>query len=67
MPQFTKPRDGAIRVNDAEYDGIVIEMFGFWQSGEGWAVPAWEEMGRADLAGPFSNHAAAQRAILGAI
>lgn len=59
-----KPRDGAIRANDTEYDGdIVVEMFGFWQSGEGWAVPAWEEMGRADLAGPFASIDAAKRAI----
>lgn len=60
-----KPRDGALRANATDYDGeIVIERFGYWQGAEPhWAVPAWEEEGRAELAGPFSSLASAERAI----
>ena len=57
-------RDGAIRVNDTEYDGIVIELLANWTGREPtWAVPPWEEWSRPDLAGPFATRADAERAI----
>lgn len=58
-----------IRVCDArEYDmpcGFVVEQKRYWGglSEETWAIPDWEEMGMADLCGPFKTRAEAQRAI----
>ena len=58
-----------IRIEDAkEYgflDGFVIEQFRQWNGDEheSWAIPAWEEMGFADLDGVFPTQAAAKAAM----
>lgn len=53
-------RYGDIRANDTDYDGIVVvEMF----YGDRWAVPAWEEKGEPDFAGPFDSICAAQKIV----
>lgn len=57
---------GAIAVNTADYeDRIVIECFDYhgsdhWAS---WAVPAWDEQGAPELAGPFSTAEEADEAL----
>lgn len=63
--QTTQPRQGDIRANATDYDGeIVVEMFGYYgMSGRGWHVPAWDERGEPDLAGPFASVADAERAV----
>lgn len=58
------PRQGALRVNAYDYDGIVVEQLGYWNGQElHWAVPAWDERGQPELGGPFEDAASAQRAI----
>ena len=59
---------GALQVNAADYGAaIVIERFSYWGTPDPqWAVPAWEEWGRPDLAGPFATVAQAQSALLAA-
>jgi len=58
------PRDGDLRVNAFDYDEIVVEMLGYWNGPVlGWAVPAWEEWGHPELAGPFEDADRAARAI----
>jgi hypothetical protein len=63
--QTIKPRLGSLQVNATDYGDIVIECFGYAGGFDGpiWMVPAWEEQGRGDLAGPFSTVAAAKRAL----
>ncbi len=53
------PSYGDIRANDTDYGDVVVEMY----YGDHWAVPAWEEWGSADLAGPFATKANADRAV----
>jgi len=58
-------RPGDIRVNSTDYDGdVVIEQYAHWNCGLTWAVPAWEERGDGDLAGPFVNRAEAEDALI---
>ena len=61
----TAPKSGDIRVNEFDYDGdIVVEQLSHWNGQEmHWAVPAWEERGHPDLAGPFEDVASARRAV----
>ena len=48
-----------IRVNSTDYaSGIVIELLS-WDDVT-WNVPAWEERGCSELAGPFESVAQAQ-------
>lgn len=56
---------GDVRVNSMDYDGdVVIEQYGYHgQAAPCWAVPAWEERGDADLAGPFATRAEANAAV----
>lgn len=65
MADAPAPRLGDCRVNSSDYRGdIVIEQFGYWNRPEPcWAVPAWDERGDADLAGPFTTVAEAQAAL----
>ncbi len=57
-------RPGALRVNATDYDEIVIEQFNYWNRDEpSWAVPAWEEWGEGDLAGPFTSADEAKRVL----
>lgn len=61
-----RPRLQSLQVNSTDYDGdIVIEQFSYWsmQDGPSWAVPAWDESGASNLAGPFASHAEAQAAL----
>jgi hypothetical protein len=60
------PKLGDTRVNSTDYDGdVVIEQYTYWgfNDSPGWCVPAWEERGVWDLAGPFASHAEAQEAL----
>lgn len=67
---YAKPKVGDLHVNTTDYDGdIVIERFGILgydgcgRARVDWAVPAWDEMGSPDLAGPFDSSATAQVAL----
>lgn len=59
------PKLNDIQVNSTEYEsGIVIEQYRYWQGAEPqWAVPAWDECGCPDLAGPFASVFEAEQAI----
>lgn len=57
------PSLGTIRANGTDYDGgVKLERLG----ADGWAVPAWEEQGLGDLAGPFPSWEAAAFALASA-
>lgn len=60
-------QDGQVQAAPAaEYEkgeGWVVEQFGFWSGREMWAIPAWEEMGYAELGDVFPTREAAEAAI----
>lgn len=59
------PRLGDKQVNATDYDGqIVIEQYDFHGIAHpSWAVPAWEERGLSNLAGPFETVEQAKAAL----
>lgn len=64
--EISTPRLGDVQVNATDYAGeIVVERFGYFNFNDepGWSVPAWEEQGCPDLAGPFANVEQAQAAL----
>lgn len=65
--QFRKSehRAGDVRVNATDYDeGIVVERLGYFNQPDlWWAVPAWEEQGLPELAGPFSSTEEAEQVL----
>lgn len=44
-------------------DGFMIEQYNSFYPGDGYAVPAWDEMGLAELCGPFATAEAAGAAL----
>lgn len=59
-----QPKLGTLQVNTTDYDSIVIERFDYSNLPEPhWSVPAWEECGLGNLAGPFASRAEAQQAL----